>query len=247
MASTKKISMSKLHELTSLLDQLIKHSFGKTANLNEQFKQYQEMYNILERIRKIESELKLKISNGKPRKANIDAFVRWAREHGSQFDGIKVSEFSGYELGLEATRDFREGEVFVTVPRKIIFSVTTDSKIPEIMKDIPMMMEKNMANVMLALSLIVERFHPTSPWKPYLDVLPDRYSTVLYFSPAEMAELKGTSAFGPALVLFKNIIRQYGYIKQFIQPSTALLKENFTFDLYWYVGILIFLFRFHSS
>lgn len=225
--------MSKQNELNSLVDSLIKHSFLKTTNLNEQFKQYQDMYAVLERIRKLESELKLKTNNGKPRQANIEAFYRWAKEHGCEFEGVKISEFSGFELGLEATRDFKEGEMFVTVPRKLIFSVTADSKIPDIMKDIPVMMVQNLSNLMLALLLIVERFQPNSVWKPYLDVLPDRYSTVMYLSPAELAELKGTSAYGAALSQCKNIARQYGFIKKFIQSKTPLLKDNFTYDLYW--------------
>ncbi|XP_058824718.1 actin-histidine N-methyltransferase [Topomyia yanbarensis] len=228
----KKLSMSKLNELNTLVDSLIKHSFLKTANINEQFKQYQEMYSVLERIRKVESELKLKTNNGKPRQANIETFCRWAREQGCQFDGVKISEFSGFELGLEATKDFQAGDLFVTVPKKLIFSVTADTKIPDIMKDIPVMMVQNLSNLMLALLLIVERFQPNSAWKPYLDVLPDRYSTVLYFSPTDMAELKGTSAFGPSLNQCKNIARQYGFVKKFIQAKTPLLKDNFTYDLY---------------
>ncbi|EDS33430.1 conserved hypothetical protein [Culex quinquefasciatus] len=235
-SSSKKLSMTKQNELNTLVDSLIKSSFMKTPTINEQYAQYQEMYSVLERIRKLESELKLKTSNGKPRQANIESFCRWAKEHGCQFDGIKISEFSGFELGLEATRDFSAGEVFVTVPRKLIFSVTADSKIPDIMKDIPVMMVQNLSNLMLALLLIVERFQPNSVWKPYLDVLPDRYSTVLYFTPADMAELKGTSAFVPALNQCKNIARQYGFIKKFIQSKTALLKDNFTYDLYWFLS-----------
>lgn len=231
-SSGKKLSMTKQNELNTLVDSLIKSSFMKTPTVNEQYAQYQQMYSVLERIRKLESELKLKTGNGKPRQANIESFCRWAKEHGCQFDGIKISEFSGFELGLEATRDFSAGEVFVTVPRKLIFSVTADSKIPDIMKDIPVMMVQNLSNLMLALLLIVERFQPNSVWKPYLDVLPDRYSTVLYFTPADMAELKGTSAFVPALNQCKNIARQYGFIKKFIQSKTALLKDNFTYDLY---------------
>lgn len=234
MASTsgKKLSMNKQYELHTLVDALIKQSFLKTSNVNEQFKQYQEMHSLLERIRKLESELKLKTGNGKPRQANIEAFCRWAKEHGCQFEGVRIAEFSGYELGLEATKDFREGEVFVTVPKKLIFSVTGDNRIPEIMKDIPVLMVQNLSNLMLALLLIVERFQPSSVWKPYLDILPERYSTVLYFSPADMAELKGTSAFGPALTLCKNIARQYGFIRKFIHHKTDLLKDNFTYDLY---------------
>ncbi|XP_021712365.1 uncharacterized protein LOC110680883 [Aedes aegypti] len=176
------------------------------------------MYAVLERIRKLESEFKLKTNNGKPRQANIEAFwpvgqgarlrVRWRQDIGV----FRIRAGAGSDQG------FQGGRSVCDRAEKLIFSVTADSKIPDIMKDIPVMMVQNLSNLMLALLLIVERFQP----EQRLEAVSGRAArSVLHghvtFSPAEMAELKGTSAFGAALSHCKNIARQYGFIKKFIQ------------------------------
>ena len=229
----KKLSISKQNELGSLVDSLIKFGFQKSNTIADHWNQFLEMYMVLERIRKIESELKLKINNsGKSRKTAIENFCIWAKENGCDFRGVKISEYPGYDLGLEATKDFKKDDTFITVPKKLILSDECENSINEMLKEVPMI--QNLSNIILSLILIVERFKPNSFWKPYLDILPDKYSTVLYFSPTDMQELKGTSAFLPAINQCKAIIRQYGFIKKFIQNKTTnVLKEIFTYDLYW--------------
>jgi len=44
----------------------------------------------------------------------------------------------------------------------------------------------------LALFLLAERAAPRSPWRPYLDALPDACGAPLFWSDAELAELEGT-------------------------------------------------------
>ena len=53
-----------------------------------------------------------------------------------------------------------------------------------------------MPNVALGFHVLNELYDPKSFWKPYLDALPSSYDTVMYFSPAEITELKGSPAFG---------------------------------------------------
>lgn len=100
---------------------------------------------------------------------------------------------------------------------------------------------ESMSNVKFAFWLIVEKLNPDSIWKPYLDILPDKYSTVMNFSVNEMQELKGSSALPAALNQCKNIARQYAYINKFVKnkqvdnvdPVFEMLRERFTYDLYW--------------
>lgn len=56
-----------------------------------------------------------------------------------------------------------------------------------------------MPNVALAFHVLNELYDPKSFWKPYLDALPSSYDTVMYFSPDEITELKGSPAFGKLL------------------------------------------------
>jgi len=51
-----------------------------------------------------------------------------------------------------------------------------------------------MPSVVLALHLLCERRAESSPWKPYLDIMPDTYTTPLYFTPDELKLLKGSPA-----------------------------------------------------
>lgn len=96
-----------------------------------------------------------------------------------------------------------------------------------------------MPNVALAFHILNEFYNPKSFWKPYLDALPSSYDTVMYFTPSEMEDLKGSPAFGKLLIdkrifefvlyflssiddalkMCKNIARQYGYFYSLLQVN----------------------------
>ena len=59
-----------------------------------------------------------------------------------------------------------------------------------------------MPNVALAFHILNESYNPKSFWKPYLDALPSSYDTVMYFTPSEMEDLKGSPAFGNKRIVF---------------------------------------------
>lgn len=96
----------------------------------------------------------------------------------------------------------------------------------------------NMPNVALAVFLLLERFKgEDSFWKPYLDILPADYSTVLYFDLEELKELEGSPTFEAALRQTKNIVRQYAYLHQLVWTITddaacILLRKHLTFNQY---------------
>lgn len=189
----KKLSMTKRNELNGLVKSLLKLGFFKTINPTEQWNHYLEIYSLLERIRGIESEISVIKKNVK-RSAAIEDFTRWVKENGAQFDGVKISEFAGYEYGLEATKDFKQNEMFITIPDKIVFTFDKASQnVKMAAKEISLI--ASMPNISLACYLMIERLTPNSFWKPYFDVLPDRYSTVMYLTPTELQDLKGKPYF----------------------------------------------------
>lgn len=235
---SKQLPVLKRVELNQLLDNLLKLGFTTTNSLTEQWNEFIEMKTLISQIQVIESELKVK-NNNKSRLACIEKFVDWAKANGAEFDGIEIADFPNYELGLAATRDFKQGETFITIPRKMIMSLDNVSASIAPMMSSPII--ESMSNVKFAFWLIVEKLNPNSFWKPYLDILPDRYSTVMNFTVAEMQELKGSSALPAALNQCKNIARQYAYINKFVKnrqvddadPVFEQLRERFTYDLYW--------------
>lgn len=238
---SKKLSQQKRNEINQLADYLLKLGFDATVTLNELWSQYVEIEANLQRLQAIESELKTKSHSGKNRLATIDRFYEWAKANGAQFDGVRIQQFPQYELGLVATKDFHNAEQFVKIPAKMILSLDNLSKeAAEVLEQVPVL--DSMPNVKLAFALAIERLNGNASfWKPYIDLLPERYSTVMYFTPTEMNELKGSSAFVLALNQSKHIARQYAFIRKAIQnlkceqPDSMLviLKERFTYDLYW--------------
>ena len=64
------------------------------------------------------------------------------------------------------------------------------------------------------------------------------YHTVLYYTPDEMKELRGSPAFEDALKQFKYIARQYAYFYKKFQ--VMILRDYFTFDEYrWAVSTVM--------
>lgn len=240
-ATGRKLSQQKRFELNNLNDALLKIGFEATSTVSEQWRQYLELQAILANVQSVESELKSKSSaGGRNRDHGTDNFVRWATQNGAAFDGIKISRFHNYELGLEAIRDFKDGELFVVIPRRLMMTVdNVSATIAPILSQMPLI--DSMQNVKLAFSLVVERLDPNSFWRPYIELLPEKYSTVMYFTWAEMQELKGSSVLPAALAQCKNIARQYAFIYKYLQNIAEaqcdslvhLLRERFTYDLYW--------------
>lgn len=187
--NVKKLSMTKRNELNNYVNSLLKLGFIQTINATEQWNQYLEIYALLERIKTIESEISV-IRKNYRRNTALEDFTKFIVDNGSCIDGVEVAEFSGYDLGLRALRDFKENEMFITIPDKLVFSF--DKASDEIQYAAKMVsLISSMPNISLAFFLMIERLNPESFWRSYLDVLPDRYSTVMYLTPTELIELKG--------------------------------------------------------
>lgn len=103
-----------------------------------------------------------------------------------------------------------------------------------------------MSHIRLSFSLIIEKLNAQSKWKPYLDILPEKFRTVLYFTPTEMKELQGTSAYSVALKQVKFIAAQYAFLYKYLMvaienhPRVEELRNNFTYELYrWAVSVVM--------
>ncbi|OWR46539.1 histone-lysine N-methyltransferase setd3 like protein, partial [Danaus plexippus plexippus] len=228
-------------ELAVLVDTLLKltSTFQSTG---KSFEHHLQIEKIIKEIINIES-----ISNkstNRQRKLYIENYVSWLHEHGAEFEGVEISEFDGYGFGLKATKDFSEGSLILTVPGKVMMSEKDPkaSDLSEFINIDPLL--QNMPNVTLALFLLLEKNNPNSFWKPYIDVLPEKYSTVLYFNSEELAELRPSPVFESSLKLYRSIVRQYAYFYNKIHtidlPVLKNLQDIFTFDNYrWAVSTVM--------
>lgn len=228
----------KRQELNNLVEKLLKVTsinpdgpgIGKLWDLHA------ESQVIIDRIQQIESEVKSPI-HLQNRNASLDTFLSWLKQNDAKFESIKISHFPEYDLGLEATTPITKSSVILEVPQKLMYTsqccdVADSKKLFDTDK-----MLTNMPNVALAFALVVERLNKDSFWKPYLDVLPKDYSTVLYYKSNELQELRGSPSLEMALKQCRSIRRQYAYFYKMLWTSSFALfekiKEKWTYDLYW--------------
>lgn len=223
-----KISVAARKEMQALIAVLLKTVYVETTNPKAEWEQYVQIQQMLQRIQELEEPLKRKPStDAANRLANIDKFYQWAKENGIKHEGLEIAEFPGYDLGLKATRDIKKDDVLFGIPKELILSEEhTDCVFArDFFKP---------SNLKLAFVLMVESLKPNSFWKPYLDLLPESYNTVLYFSVEEMEKLKGSNALSAALKQCRLIARLYAIIYHW--PSSQIpmadFKEAFNYDLY---------------
>lgn len=196
---------------------------------------YTELAKLLDQIEKVESEIKNFQKFERPQA--IEKFSKWSKENGAKFDAVRIAEFKGFELGLEATKDLKKDDIFVKIPKKILFSLeSADPELAQIFDKFP-----DRGNFQLAMILIVEKLKPTSFYKPYIDILPRKYSVPLFFTTGEMELIKNTQSFLPAMNLLKTTILQYYHVYRYLHyvmkdsemnPTMETLREKFTFDLF---------------
>lgn len=242
-AHQKPLPVQKRNELRQMVDALLKMAVIPTSVPADQWQQYVDMQTLLDRIRNIESELRWRPAGGRQQRAqNIAAFKQWSHDNGADFDSVDIAEFSGFEMGLVATRPIAEGSLFVTVPQRMIMTVdNVRPALRRLLRQMPMVDE--MMNVRLAFSVLVERLDDQSFWRPYLNVLPERYSTVLSYTVNDMQELRGSSALPEALKQCRSIARQYAFFHKVLHQQepepdadgdlVRLLRGRFTYELYW--------------
>uniref|UniRef100_A0A182J1Z1 protein-histidine N-methyltransferase n=1 Tax=Anopheles atroparvus TaxID=41427 RepID=A0A182J1Z1_ANOAO len=226
--TAKPLSKAKAKELNGFVEQLMQLGAKEYVNAADYLGHHRDMYGLLERIRRLEP--KLRTSNGLPRTDNVEHFTKWATANGCAINRVRIAEqFGG--LGLEATEWIPGGDCCIEVPRSLFFYVQNGPRFKKLLELMPPAMLREHGNIVLALALIMERFRKDSFWKPYFDVLPERYTTPLYFTPEDMMELRNTEAFLPALKLCKSIARQYGFIRKFVQDKVDELRNNFTYNV----------------
>lgn len=240
------LSKSEEDDLRQNVDQLLKISTNIDNNLNvsQALETQKEISKIIDSINVLEkSKDKIEIGD-RYDKNTIDAFLNWFKDNEGIMQGCGIKKFENFDLGLVAEQDIPYGSLFIAVPRKLMLSV--DSINQSLLKELfdKDQMLKNMPNVSLAIYLLVEKFTKNSFYKPYIDILPKTYNTILYFSIEELNELKGSPTLEFSLKLIKNITRQYAYFYFLFQksddPASKLLRPYFTFKEYcWAVSTVM--------
>ncbi|KAG0174351.1 hypothetical protein DFQ28_006666 [Apophysomyces sp. BC1034] len=176
-----------------------------------------------------------------------DAFWSWLEQNGATLsDGIEFKDYSNENAGrgVVATKDFKEGDILFSIPRKLLLSEYT-SKLRKLDA-----MDENLDSMAgwnpLILSMMYEN-RADSFWKPYLDILPRTFSTPIFWNKEDLKELEGTDV--PAKIgkpeaedMFKEEIASV------IKGHPELFDENIhTLDLFHICGSLVMAYSFHDE
>ncbi len=235
---------NKRAELNKIVDELL----NLTSNYTEDdpstptklFAEFERIYALVQKARVLEQQGNMNRRLRGPREVHVKPFMEWLDKYGAKIEGVAIADFggAGQGLGLKVTKELKKGDLVLSIPRKVFMSTETarDSSLSELIVKDPML--QRMPNVALALHLLVEKNSPASFWEPYINMLPTSYSTVLYFTPDDFRELRGSPALEDALKQFKYVSRQYAYFYKKFQ--SIILRDYFTFDEYrWAVSTVM--------
>lgn len=173
-----------------------------------------------------------------------EAFREWIRKGapnsriGELWDVTWDTEFGS---GVVAKKDLKEGEMFLSIPRKLILSEDTvySSPVGAVLKADRLC--QSMPSLSLSVFLALERRNPTSEWKPYIDVLPRSFLLPMLFTEEDLSFLEGSPTLGAALKLKKNLTRQYCHLERVLsQQASNLNLPPFTYkDFLWAVSVVM--------
>ncbi|KAF6823205.1 set domain protein [Colletotrichum musicola] len=144
--------------------------------------------------------------------AKSQSFLAWFKSlPGATFhDDIEIVDLRGQNAGrgIIATKDIPAETVLFTIPRENIINVETSElpkKIPQVFtakdgdgedEDMDMDVDNEPLDSWgsLILVMIYEFLQGTSsPWKPYFEVLPEKFDTLMFWDQSELEHLKGSS------------------------------------------------------
>uniref|UniRef100_A0A1A9ULF9 protein-histidine N-methyltransferase n=1 Tax=Glossina austeni TaxID=7395 RepID=A0A1A9ULF9_GLOAU len=213
-------------QVRALVAEILSVVFITPVNPKEEWDQYVIIQNLLKKIQLLEAPLKENLRLNKcKRLEKINEFYKWSCDNGIKYDGVIIKEYPGYDLGLAATKSIKKDDLLFTIPHKLIMSEERIERGGKLFK---------LSNLRLAFLLMTEALNPESFWKPYIDLLPDCYNTVLYYGIEEMAQLRGSNCLSAALKQCRLIARCYATIYHW--PNSDLpfdvFKEYFHYDLY---------------
>jgi hypothetical protein len=121
--------------------------------------------------------------------------TKWAQKSGMSWGGWKVGVAPTGIRGAIATRDIERGEVIVAAPKHATIFTQIGQKIPFpesfMSEEAWDSLDERFWNTKMALRLLYEkRLGEESAFKDYISVLPDDFTTTLFFKEQEIPELQ---------------------------------------------------------
>ncbi|KAJ4711395.1 N-methyltransferase [Melia azedarach] len=171
-----------------------------------------------------------------PPPPEVESFWRWLSEQGVVSPKSPVRPATVPEgLGLVAQRDIAKNEVVLEVPNKFWINPDTVAA-----SEIGGVCSGLKPWISVALFLIREKKREDSPWRVYLDILPDSTDSTVFWSEEELAELQGSQLLSTTLGVKEYVQNEYLNLEEeILLPHKQLFAYSVTLDDFlWAFGIL---------
>ncbi|CAN8073322.1 unnamed protein product [Agarophyton chilense] len=155
---------------------------------------------------------------------SFSGFCGWLSSNGIELDEapFRIDFTPGSEnndVTLLATRLITEDELIMSIPSSVMLTAS-NSPIKALESLMPAL--ATMPSLSLALHLLYEASNPESRFKPYIDILPNKFTTPFAnFTPQHMLSLRPSHASGAAIKSLRAQIRNYTYIYSILSSQRA--------------------------
>ncbi|XP_034683375.1 fructose-bisphosphate aldolase-lysine N-methyltransferase, chloroplastic isoform X2 [Vitis riparia] len=166
----------------------------------------------------------------------IQTFWKWLSDQGVVSGKTPVKPGIVTEgLGLVAQRDIARNEAVLEVPKR--FWINPDAVAAS---EIGSVCGGLKPWVSVALFLIREKLRDESPWRSYLDILPEYTNSTIYWSEEELVEIQGTQLLNTTLGVKEYVQSEFLKVEEeVILPHSQLFPFPVTLDDFlWAFGIL---------
>jgi hypothetical protein len=173
----------------------------------------------------------------------LDTFRAWLLENDVKgLDKLDVAEFESSGRGLKATGEIKADQVVLEVPRKLLLtlsdSVRSHPELVKVFSDVTVWtVVSQLPDVILAIRLLFEKHSAlNSPWMPWINVLPKKYNSTLFWPNRELALLEGSNLYQMTKLHKQQLEAEYSTVfkqtlaKRFpliFKPSQYSLDEFF--------------------
>ncbi|KAI9168924.1 hypothetical protein LWI28_004003 [Acer negundo] len=175
-------------------------------------------------------------SSTSPPPPQLQTFWQWLCDQGVVSAKSPVRPATVTEgLGLVAQRDIGKNELVLEIPKK--FWINPDAVAAS---DIGNVCSGLKPWISVALFLIREKKREDSPWRVYLDILPESTDSTVFWSEEELVELQGTQLLSTTLGVKKYVQNEFLKLEEeILLPHKELFPFPITLDDFsWAFGIL---------
>lgn len=91
----------------------------------KQWEEHVKLREMVEIIRKRQAGQSLFENSDQCRRDHISSFTQWFNDNGGVAESVVIDDFGHQGLGLKAINEIKEGQHFITIPRKLMMSAET--------------------------------------------------------------------------------------------------------------------------